>query len=155
MKKKICKVILLVIYIFVCIISVTFGYLYACFADSRSVIYSTSEDIYKVEEFKNESYEYFQKVYYNNSDMKNIFKNNSYKNINDNSENVKENVQAAIKRLEIENNKIAIDFNYDLITPDDYYYESISSDDIYFRYYDTETKVLYVAKYKQDGSDIE
>lgn len=137
--KKVAKVFVKIIF---CLIILVIAYsLGACSYwikdQNKSII---ANDYYKMEFYKStDETTSFSKYYYE----ENIDIEKKYKLGNDSVEEVRKNIEIAIDKLHKLDNSINIEFDYDIVTSNDFYLLRNDSDFICFQYYDVEEYILY------------
>lgn len=140
MKLKVVLITILVI-TFLPLFFVLGSYTYLLTEGKKETLYE--EDYYKKELYNTFNDNAFVKIFYYYDNPDNI---KNKKNIlsSDNINKLKKEINFSLNRLHELNNVINLEFNYDIITEDDYYLPiEENENEYYFQYYDTDGKVLY------------
>ena len=141
-KKKIVKNIL--ICLFVLILDFFLGYFYTKFSSSRPVVNFIAGDFYKSEEFYNYKNDYsISKVYYNEEVGNEIVNERKFLLVEDNIQKIQENINISLSNIEQSNENNNLEFNYDIITSNDYYILLKKENNLYLYYYDEDDNILY------------
>lgn len=104
-----------------------------------------SNDFYKWENYNiNQLNLSFFKYYYHEEEGQLKIKNMNYELIDNNAETVKSNIRIFLDKLHELNKPIDIEFDYDIITSNDYYSLKSNEERKLLHYYDIEENVLYI-----------
>lgn len=150
---KVKKVIKIVVLTFICIIILSidflFGWLDSEFSNSFigcKFYNELGSDYYKREKYVSSDFNgtSFQKYYYHQDDYTVICKGRiTCSPVKGKEELVKNYIKTSLNNLHELDNNIEIDFDYDVITSDDYYYVEYDEGMTFLYYYDAGEHILY------------
>ena len=137
--RKICHIIVALAII---LLDLFLGYFYAEFSSSKVDINLIRRKFYKCEGYNYKIINY-TKEYYEKEQGKILINNGKYNLVNENKEKIKDNITTTINYIN-NSTKNNIEFDFDNISPNDYYLLIESDDTNYLHYYDVENDVLYL-----------
>lgn len=91
--------------------------------------------------------------YYYNKDIEEI-ENNDYVLVEENVESIKNNISNSLNKIHEFDESISNEFNYDIITSNDFYFSEIVEGEELFilHYYDVDERILYVTYFPVEYS---
>lgn len=154
-RDKVKKIFLIVLNLIVLVCFLLLGYFYAWYTDSKVYFNKSVYEYYKKENYNiSNKYLFFSKEFYHEDSGKSMIEKRNFRLVEDNIEKINNNIEKFFDILYDSDKKINIDFDYELISFDDYYDMCVYENNMSLNYYDVSENILYIFEFPNEDKEM-